>query len=198
MITQSCDADIADWCLEFDERVSSVVWVGRAGFTASTEVGIVADSALVSVSLNIGLNTVARVAKRTITIDAVMTGLADKRSGQRSWIAEGLVDGYESVAGMDEASIGDASCAEVPIRAVKAFMTNAVDILVTSITNSIMASVAAWSKEGLSNKVEGCILNSRFECVLGVVAVLHADVARNAKVIVGASSASHKVLLREF
>jgi hypothetical protein len=27
MITQSCDANVADWCLEFDEGVSSVVWV---------------------------------------------------------------------------------------------------------------------------------------------------------------------------
>jgi hypothetical protein len=40
----------------------------------------VADSTLVSVSLDVGLNTVAGIAKRTIAVDAVMTGLGDKRS----------------------------------------------------------------------------------------------------------------------
>jgi hypothetical protein len=89
----------------------------------------VADGTLVSVSLDIGLNSVARVAKRTIAVDAVMTGLACERSRQRCEIVEGFIDWHKSVAGVDEASIGNAGCAEVPIRAVEALVANTVDIL---------------------------------------------------------------------
>ena len=35
-----------------------------------------ADNALVSITLNIGLNTIAWVAEGSITVDAVVTGLA--------------------------------------------------------------------------------------------------------------------------
>jgi hypothetical protein len=42
----------------------------------------VTDSALISVSLDVGLTTIALVAKRTITVDAVMTGLVGERSGK--------------------------------------------------------------------------------------------------------------------
>jgi hypothetical protein len=75
MITESGDADIADGGLELDERMSLVVWVRWDGFTAGTEVGIVANSTLVSVSLNVGLGTIGVVAKRTITVDTVVTSL---------------------------------------------------------------------------------------------------------------------------
>lgn len=88
-----------------------------------------ANSTLVSVTLDVGLNTIALVAKRTITIDAVMTGLAGEGSGQRCKIVKGFIDWYESVAGVDEVGIGDASCTEVPIRAVKALVTNTIDVL---------------------------------------------------------------------
>jgi hypothetical protein len=76
MITQSSNADIADWGLEFDERVGSVVSIRWASLTAGTEVGVVAYGALVAVTLDVGLNSVVRVAERTITVDAVVAGLA--------------------------------------------------------------------------------------------------------------------------
>jgi hypothetical protein len=75
MITQSSNTDITDRSLELDERVSSVVWVRRAGFAASAKVGIVADSALVPIALNIRLYTVSWVAKRSVAVDAVVTSL---------------------------------------------------------------------------------------------------------------------------
>jgi hypothetical protein len=53
-----------------------VVWVGGASFAACTEIGVVADSALVAVSLDIRLMTIASVTERSITVDAMMTGLA--------------------------------------------------------------------------------------------------------------------------
>jgi hypothetical protein len=76
MITQSSNADIADWGLEFDERVGSVVAVRWASLTAGTEVGVVAYGALEAVSLDVGLDSVVGVAERTITVDSVMAGLA--------------------------------------------------------------------------------------------------------------------------
>ena len=87
------------------------------------------DSAFITVSLDVRLNTIALVAKRTITVDAVMTGLAGERSGQRCEIVEGFVDWYKSVAGVDEVGIGDARCTEVPIRAVEALVTDTIDVL---------------------------------------------------------------------
>jgi hypothetical protein len=76
MVTQSSNADIADWGLEFDKRVSAVVAVRWASLAAGTEVGVVADGALVAVTLDIGLHSVVGVAQRTITVDAVVAGLA--------------------------------------------------------------------------------------------------------------------------
>jgi hypothetical protein len=76
MITQSSNADVADWGLELDQRVSSVVAVGWAGLTVGTEVGVVADGALVAVTLDESLVPVLGVAKGTVTVDAVVAGLA--------------------------------------------------------------------------------------------------------------------------
>jgi hypothetical protein len=198
MITQSCDANIADRCLEFDERMSPVVWVGRAGLTGSTEIGIMTHSALVSVSLDIRLNTITRIAERSITIDSVMASLGNERSGQGCKIIERFVDRHESVAGVDKASIGDASSTEVPIWAVEALVTDTINVLITSITDSIVTSVTTWSEKNLGNEIKARILNSIFKCVLRVVTMLHTNVASNAKVKVGACSASDKVLLGEF
>jgi hypothetical protein len=89
----------------------------------------VAHSTLISVSLNVGLNAVALVAERAITVDAMMTGLAGESSGQRCKIVEGFVDWYESVAGVDEVCIGDACSTEVPVRAVEALVTNTINVL---------------------------------------------------------------------
>ncbi len=70
--------------------------------------------------------------------------------------------------------------------------------LVTSITDSIVANVTARSEQSLRDEIKLGLLNSRLESMLGVVAMLHANMARNAKIIVGARSASDKVLLRQF
>jgi hypothetical protein len=76
MISKSGDADVADRSLELDQRMSSVVWVRRASLAAGTEVGIMTDSALISVTLNVGLATIVLIAKRAIAVDAVMACLA--------------------------------------------------------------------------------------------------------------------------
>lgn len=109
MISKSSDANVADWSLELNQRMSSVVWVCRASLAAGTEVGIMADSALVSITLNICLSTIDFAAERTITIDAVMTSLAAVRSRQGNNIVERFVDGNKSVARMDEARVDNAT-----------------------------------------------------------------------------------------
>lgn len=76
MISKSSNADIADRSLELDQRVSSVVWIRRASLAAGTEIGIVADGALVSITLDVCLSTVALIAKRAITVDTMVASLA--------------------------------------------------------------------------------------------------------------------------
>jgi len=61
-----------------------------------------------------------------------------------------------------------------------------------------VTSIASWSKQGLGNSIERGILDGGLEGVLGVVTMLHTHVAGNAKIIVGAGSASDKVILGEF
>jgi hypothetical protein len=102
------------------------------------------------------------------------------------------------MTGVDEVSVGNARCAEVPVGAVEALVTNTINVLVTSITDSIVANVTARSEQSLRDEIKLGLLNSRLESMLGVVAMLHANMARNAKIIVGARSASDKVLLRQF
>jgi len=75
VITEGGDADIADRSLEFDERVRLVVGIRWAGFAAGTEIGVVADGTLVSVTLNVRLGTLGIIAKRTIAVDTVVTSL---------------------------------------------------------------------------------------------------------------------------
>jgi hypothetical protein len=198
MITDSSDTDIADRSLEFNQGVSLVVWVRWASLAAGTEIGVMADSTLVSITLDIRLSTIGTVAKRSITVDAMVTSLGSIRSRHGCDIVEGFVDGYEAMASMDEASIDVAGWAEVPVWAIKALVTNTVDVLVASIANGIMSNVTARSEKCLSNDIEMSILNSWLECMLGVVAMLHTNVARNAEVVVRAWSASNEVLLSEF
>ena len=96
---------------------------------------------------------------------------------------------------MNEASIGVACRAEVPIWAIEALVSNTVDVLVTSIADSIVTNVATRSKEILGNKLKVGFLNSRLEGMLWVVAMLHSDVAIKAQIKVWASSAGNKVIL---
>jgi hypothetical protein len=72
MISKGRDADIANWSLELDQRMSTVVRIRRARLAAGTEVGIMADCALVPVTLDVCLSTIALVAQRAITIYAMM------------------------------------------------------------------------------------------------------------------------------
>jgi hypothetical protein len=177
VVAQGCDTNIADGCLELDERVSSVVKIRWASFTAGTEIGIVAHGTLVSITLDISLNNIARVAKRSVAIDAVVTGLACVGSRHRSGVIERFVNWHESVTRMNETCVGNAGSAEVPIWAIKALVADTIDILVTTVANSVVTNVAAWSEKSFGNQIKVRILDSRLKCMIGVVAMLHSNVA---------------------
>lgn len=76
-------------------------------------------------------------------------------------------------------------------------MSDTVDVLVTSITDGVVASVAAWGKQSLGDEVKLCIRNSWNKGVLGVVTMLHAHMARNAEIVVITGGASYEVLFCE-
>jgi hypothetical protein len=128
-----------------------VVGVRWASLAAGAEVGIVAYSTLVSVTLDISLEVVALVAKRTVTVDANVTSLAaiGTRNGRK--IVEWLVNRDEAVAWVDEVGIWHADRAEIPIGAIEALMSDTIDVFITAIADCIVASVATWSKESLHN-----------------------------------------------
>jgi len=119
-----------------------VVRIRWASFTAGTEIGIVADSTLVSITLDISLNPVIVVAKRTIAVDAMVTSLAVVSARYGSDIVERLVDRDEAVAWVDKVGIWNADGAKVPIWAVEALMPDTIDVLITSVADSIVPSVA--------------------------------------------------------
>ena len=123
MIARRCDVHTTDHSLEFDERMSFVVEVGRASLTTGTEVGIVAYGTLVAVSNNIRRLVAA---KRSITVDAIVASPAELSS---TGIADWFIDGDKAMAGVDEAGIDNACRAVVPVGAVKALVTDTEDVL---------------------------------------------------------------------
>lgn len=130
-------------------------------------------------------------------------------------IVQWLVDRDESVTWVNEAGVDDASRAVIPVWAVKTFVANTIDVLsgcqlkydieksrfaylVATIADGIVANVTARSKKSLCQKIKVGVLNSRHKRMLGVVTVLHTNVARNAKIIIVACSAGNEVLFGEF
>lgn len=190
MVAHSGDRHIADRSLELDKRVSLVVWVGRIGLAAGTEVGIVTDSTLISDPGDEGLDAPGGIAERSITVDAGVASIINVSDlGIR-----GFVDLDKLVAGVDEAGVDSTERAVVPVWAINALVANAVDILVTTIADGIVTLVAAGCEEGLSNEVEFCAHGSRGEGVLWIMAMPEGDVARNAEIVVFTGSAGNELV----
>ena len=122
VLAESGDRDMADWRLEFDQRMSLVVVVGRGSFTVSTEIGVGADGTLVSVTTDIVLATLDS-AQWTIAVDAKVCLWARTICGQ--W----LVQRDEAVTRMDLFSAEVASRAVVPVGAVQALVAHSGDCL---------------------------------------------------------------------
>ena len=88
-----------------------------------------ADSALVPVALDISLDGITCVAQRTVAVDAMVARPAAVRPRHCRKVIKRLVNGNESVAWMDEASIWHASRAKVPIWAVEALVSHTINVL---------------------------------------------------------------------
>lgn len=147
MIAHRCNANIADRGLELDERVGPVVNIGWAGLAAGTEIGVIADSALVAVAADVQR---LRGTQRSITVNAVVEcGIRN-----RACVVDNrLVDRDESVAWVDELRIWNAGLAVVPVWAVKALVANTIDVLVTAIADSLVRNIASRVEKCLGERL---------------------------------------------
>ena len=194
MLTHRSDRAITDGSLELDERMGLIMWVGGAGLAVCTKIGIVANSALVAISLDVGLVTIVLVAERSIAVDTVVARLACVWSNNQGDIVERLINRDESVATVDERCIWHASRAEIPVWAVETLVADAIDVLVTTIADSVVSFVAAWCQKDLRSFIKLYIFDCSDEGMAWVVTMLLCTMARKAKVIVLASSAGDEIL----
>lgn len=61
------------------------------------------------------------------------------------------------MVGVDEFGTLDASRAEIPVRTVEAFVTNSVDELLATITDSSVADVPAFTAKEVRKSSKGCV-----------------------------------------
>jgi hypothetical protein len=158
-----------------------------------------ADGTLVAISNNVRVvGFVGGIAKRSITVDFVMCDSVTVCHERLVDITKRFIDWYKSMAWVDKSSVDDAGSAVVPIRAVETLVSDTVDVLITTITYSMVSSVAARFKKLICKRIQRSIFNSGCKGVFRVMAVLKSDVAGNTEVVVIAYSASNKVCLGEF
>lgn len=100
----------------------TVVAMSRNGFAIGTEVGIMADGALVPRALDVSLDRFAS-AKRAIAVDAIVYLLAIVEVSDR------LKQCGKPVAWMDLSCTENAARAVIKIWAAQAFVTNSIDVL---------------------------------------------------------------------
>jgi hypothetical protein len=188
VIVHSSDAYATDRSLELDKRMGVVMPVAWVGFAVLAKVGIVAYSALVADALDIWYVLLV-FAKRTVTVDAIVTVAAIQRFSQ------GLIDGYKAMAGVNMVSTLDTVWAIVPVWAVQALMADTIDELVAAVTNSWVADVSSRVAEEISQSRKSSVGGSSCEGVARMVAVLVADVAVHAQIVIFARKAGNKFLL---
>lgn len=109
-----------------------------------------------------------------------------------------LVDWNEAVARVDELRIWNAGLAVVPVWAVKALVANTVDVLVTTITDSLVRDVASRVEKCLGEGLQGGICRCWCKRMLWVVAMLNLVMAWNAEIKVITVYASDETALRVF
>jgi hypothetical protein len=167
-----------------------VVPIGRVGLAVGTEVGVMADSTLVSDAFNVG-KPILVFAERTITEDAVVAIAAAYRLSQR------LIDGNEAVRRVDELGALDALGAEVPVGAVQALVAHTVNELLAAIADGRVADIAASIAQEVGKSGHRSLFSGSLESMARVVAVLVVDVALHAEVVVFACGARNKLALMQ-
>lgn len=181
---------VTNGSLEHDERVSTVVVVCRQCFARGTEVYVVADGAFVAHALDVGLVGIL-AAEWSIAVDAEMSDC------RRALVSDWLVESGEAVTWVGLASILDTVIAVIPVWAIQALVTHAVDLLVTAIANRVVADIAASSKLCLCRKWENSVLRGWLECMSWMVAMLVSCVTLDAQVEVVTSGTSDELALGE-
>jgi hypothetical protein len=91
------------------------------------------------------------------------------------------------------ASTLDAVVAVVPVRAVQALVTNAIDALIAAIADREVANVATGGKLGLSGEWQNSLGSRSFEGMSRVMAMLVSGVALDAQIEVGAVDAGDEL-----
>lgn len=122
VLAKGGDGDVTDWCLELDQRMGLVVFVRGSSLAICTEVRVVADCTLESITTNVVLATLDS-AQWTIAVNAEVSLWAWAIQGQR------FVERGESVTRVNLCGTEVASGAVVPVWAVQALVTDADDCL---------------------------------------------------------------------
>lgn len=112
--------DIADWSLEFDQGVSTIVLQFGQSLAIGAKVGIMANGTLVSITNDIRSFSLA---KGSITVNANVVMITSGSHGNR------LIDGHKPVAWVGRMSVLDACRAVVKVWAIHALVSNAINVL---------------------------------------------------------------------
>lgn len=209
------DTDLADGGLELDDRVSLVVGVLGVSLAAGAEVNILADGALEADATDVGGRVVVLADGSITAHTSVNRELLSELGGVVQ--GDGIVDGHESVLGVDSSRERNALGAQIPIRAIQALVTNTNNELQTALTSNssrnqhksatyLVAVVADGVVRQVATRVNLLLevlrdlgsKNGGLKSVLGVVAVNVLVEARVAKVKVLAVLAVKELSDREF
>lgn len=192
MLPTSCHTDMADRSLELDQGVSLVVGSGGISFAVGAEVKVIADSALVTNSTNVGRVGIVTGAQGTVTADTNV----NRRRASPANVGESFISRHETVAWVSEVAVLVAIRAVVPVRAVQTLVTDTCNVLVAAIAESVMDLVTA--RAHLDSNVVGHLgsLDSSDETMHGVVTMSVLGKARLAEVKILTSGAVKKFGLR--
>jgi hypothetical protein len=210
VFSKRSNRDMANWGLELDQWVGLIVVMSRHGFAIRAKVCVVANSAFVSVALDVPFAASVR-AKRTITIDAAVNLSSSTKIGDR------LVQSRKTMARVNLIGAEDACRAEVPVWAFQAFVSHSSDILkgggqqrkgfcavpktclFTSIANCLVHNTSSGPAKAHNTRRYLCgVLSDWLKSVPWVMAMFVTGEAQEAQVEIRAVLASYKFMLRQF
>jgi hypothetical protein len=122
VFSKRSNRDMTNWSLELDQWVGLIVVVSRHGFAIRAEVCVGANSAFVSVALDVRFAASVR-AKRTIAIDAAVDLSPSTKIGD--W----LIPSRKPMARVNLIGAEDACRAKVPVWTFQALVSHSSDIL---------------------------------------------------------------------
>ena len=128
---------LSDGSSELDERMGLVVWVVWKCLAVGTEVGVVANGTLESVSSNIGFSRVG-IADWSVAVDASVRLLLATDHAQL------LVDWCKPVIWVYFCSNLNTCRAVIKVGAAQALVSNPNNLSIAAITDSLVLETSAW------------------------------------------------------